>query len=94
MGSCRGITCRRRAASECLSDGAVKVLFVRSTAVAGLRAAAQDADDQASGLRVGLAEAREQLARLQRGQEHAARHHRCHVCTSNMAIECVARMAI
>jgi hypothetical protein len=47
--------------------------------VAGLRAAAQDADDQASGLRVGLAEAREQLARLQRGREHSARHHRCHV---------------
>ena len=50
-----------------------------STAVAGLRAAAQGAVDQASGLRVGLVEAREELARLQRGREHAARHHRCHV---------------
>jgi hypothetical protein len=50
-----------------------------STAVAELRAAAQDSGDQQSDLRLGLAEAREQLLRLQRCQEHAARHHRCHV---------------
>ena len=77
--SCYGVTFTRQAASICLFDRHVRVSSHWSTAVAGLRAAAQDAEGQASGLRVGLAEAREELARLQRGREHAARHHRCHV---------------